>query len=53
MDNLQSSTYETFERDPVKYERYEKVLNVNSWSMVDTSQAIYLALCDRPAVSRM
>jgi protein arginine N-methyltransferase 5 len=25
MDNLQSGTYETFERDPVKYERYEEV----------------------------
>ena len=23
MDNLESQTYETFERDPVKYERYE------------------------------
>ncbi|KAG8908002.1 methyltransferase protein [Tulasnella sp. 403] len=34
MDNLQSATYEVFERDPVKYAQYE--------------QAIYLALCDRP-----
>lgn len=25
MDNLGSGTYETFERDPVKYERYEEV----------------------------
>lgn len=34
MDNLQSSTYEVFERDPVKYSKYE--------------EAIYQALCDRP-----
>ncbi|KAG9045040.1 methyltransferase protein [Tulasnella sp. UAMH 9824] len=33
MDNLQSSTYEVFERDPVKYSKYE--------------EAIYQALCDR------
>ena len=26
MDNLESQTYETFERDPVKYERYEAAL---------------------------
>ncbi|KAG8933251.1 methyltransferase protein [Tulasnella sp. 418] len=38
MDNLQMTTYEVFERDPVKYQKYE--------------QAIYLALCDRPADSR-
>lgn len=25
MDNLQGVTYEVFERDPVKYERYEEV----------------------------
>eukprot|EP00455_Lapot_gusevi_P049550 TRINITY_DN7042_c0_g1_i2.p1 TRINITY_DN7042_c0_g1~~TRINITY_DN7042_c0_g1_i2.p1 ORF type:complete len:646 (+),score=142.20 TRINITY_DN7042_c0_g1_i2:62-1939(+) len=35
MDNLESSTYETFERDPVKYVQYEK--------------AVYKALCDRAA----
>jgi hypothetical protein len=34
MDNLQSTTYDVFEKDPVKYERYE--------------QAVYRALCDRP-----
>lgn len=34
MDNLQSSTYEVFERDPVKYSKYE--------------EAVYQALCDRP-----
>ncbi|KAF8322644.1 PRMT5-domain-containing protein [Clavulina sp. PMI_390] len=38
MDNLQSTTYETFERDPVKYERYE--------------EAVYRALIDRPMDSR-
>lgn len=25
MDNLESTTYEIFERDPVKYAMYEKV----------------------------
>jgi protein arginine N-methyltransferase 5 len=34
-DNLESQTYETFERDPVKYERYE--------------EAVRLALVDRVA----
>ena len=34
MDNLESATYEVFERDPVKYRQYE--------------EAVYLALCDRP-----
>ncbi|KAF8573487.1 PRMT5-domain-containing protein [Ramaria rubella] len=38
MDNLQSITYEMFEKDPVKYAQYEK--------------AVYLALCDRPFDSR-
>ncbi|CED84658.1 Protein kinase inhibitor [Phaffia rhodozyma] len=35
MDDLQSSTYEVFERDPVKYKNYE--------------EAVVLALNDRPA----
>lgn len=25
MDNLQSTTYQTFEQDPVKYNKYEEV----------------------------
>ncbi len=25
MDNLQSTTYQTFEQDPVKYQKYEEV----------------------------
>jgi protein arginine N-methyltransferase 5 len=25
MDNLQSITYQTFEQDPVKYQKYEEV----------------------------
>jgi type II protein arginine methyltransferase len=33
-DNLECQTYETFEKDPVKYHQYE--------------QAIFEALCDRP-----
>lgn len=36
MDDLQSSTYEVFERDPVKYRNYE--------------EAVVQALKDRPAV---
>ncbi|KAA0158583.1 hypothetical protein FNF31_05334 [Cafeteria roenbergensis] len=37
MDNLESSTYETFERDPIKYELY--------------GEAVRRALLDRPADS--
>jgi type II protein arginine methyltransferase len=33
MDNLESHTYEVFEKDPVKYSEYQK--------------AVYLALLDR------
>jgi protein arginine N-methyltransferase 5 len=35
MDNLESQTYETFERDPIKYRNYE--------------DAIHAALQDTPA----
>jgi type II protein arginine methyltransferase len=28
MDNLESQTYETFERDPVKYERYKQAVRL-------------------------
>lgn len=38
MDNLESQTYETFERDPVKYKLYE--------------EAVYLALLDHARDSR-
>ena len=31
-DNLESQTYEVFERDPVKYKKYEEVLMV--WGML-------------------
>jgi protein arginine N-methyltransferase 5 len=27
MDNLQGITYQTFEQDPVKYQKYEEVSN--------------------------
>jgi type II protein arginine methyltransferase len=33
MDNLESATYETFEKDPIKYQQYE--------------EAVYRALLDR------
>jgi protein arginine N-methyltransferase 5 len=39
MDNLQSITYQTFEKDPVKYKNYE--------------EAIYHALMDWPERDRM
>ncbi|KAF9450345.1 PRMT5-domain-containing protein [Macrolepiota fuliginosa MF-IS2] len=39
MDNLQSMTYQTFEQDPVKYERYE--------------EAIFRALAEWPASERV
>ncbi len=26
MDNLESQTYEVFEKDPIKYSQYEKVI---------------------------
>lgn len=33
MDNLQSTTYEVFERDPVKYAKYEQVRTIYTcWS---------------------
>lgn len=35
MDNLESQTYETFERDPVKYERYEKAVEA---ALADTPE---------------
>lgn len=53
MDNLQSLTYQTFERDPVKYRNYEEVsekykgrlrrnvLTDNTWS-----QAVFRALSE-------
>lgn len=28
MDDLQSSTYEVFERDPVKYQKYEEAITL-------------------------
>ena len=34
MDNLQSITYEIFEKDPVKYERYEQVRDVLGQAIV-------------------
>jgi len=39
MDNLQSTTYNTFEQDPVKYQKYE--------------EAVYLALSEWPPCDRI
>jgi protein arginine N-methyltransferase 5 len=36
MDNLESQTYETFERDPVKYERYEAAI---AKALIDASDS--------------
>ncbi len=55
MDNLGSGTYETFERDPVKYERYEEVSNkaaVPGNLYDDYTKAIFQALSDRGNSSR-
>lgn len=58
MDNLQSITYQTFERDPVKYYNYEEVrvlchtvLSV-LYSLYPL-KAIYRALADWPDSERM
>lgn len=51
MDNLQSMTYEMFEKDPVKYAQYEKVRRsrlIGQLFTFNVTQSIYLALCDRP-----
>lgn len=29
MDNLESQTYEVFEKDPIKYSQYQQVSEVN------------------------
>ncbi len=42
MDNLESQTYETFERDPVKYERYEAAVALALGDL----RAKQLATCD-------
>ena len=33
MDNLESATYEIFEKDPVKYAQYEKVSENDTYYM--------------------
>jgi protein arginine N-methyltransferase 5 len=33
-DNLESRTYEVFERDPVKYVQYEKVRWCSGWHLL-------------------
>jgi hypothetical protein len=40
MDNLQSMTYQTFEQDPVKYERYEEVGTLSRGSNAATDNCI-------------
>ncbi|KIY43852.1 PRMT5-domain-containing protein [Fistulina hepatica ATCC 64428] len=44
MDNLQSSTYETFEQDPVKYRHYEEAIHqaITEWPASDDNK---LVLC--------
>lgn len=53
MDNLQSMTYQTFERDPVKYRNYEEVRGVTKeereiafLTNLPWSQAVFRALSD-------
>ncbi|CAG8606297.1 17274_t:CDS:2, partial [Acaulospora colombiana] len=53
MDNLQSGTYETFERDPVKYERYEEVSNLSGVILLTHYRVICVAGAGRgPLVTR-
>lgn len=35
MDNLESQTYETFERDPIKYRDYERAVYEGSFWLLD------------------
>jgi protein arginine N-methyltransferase 5 len=56
MDHLQSTTYETFEQDPVKYKNYEEVLIVLFVScpcLTPPLQAMYRALVEWPKMERM
>ncbi len=43
MDNLESQTYETFEKDPIKYAKYQQV-----WSEVLIQQPFIPPFVDRP-----
>ena len=54
MDNLQGVTYEVFEKDPVKYERYEEVRCASIPPDICSShfQAVFQALNDRPQNGR-
>jgi protein arginine N-methyltransferase 5 len=47
MDDLQSSTYEVFERDPVKYQKYEEAITLALEDrMTDESLCALLHLFD-------
>ena len=33
MDNLESQTYEVFEKDPIKYSQYQQVGGTSGWGV--------------------
>lgn len=60
MDNLESQTYEVFEKDPIKYSQYQQVSRQHSgsvvsfvylmvliWLIYTLPQAVYKCLLDR------
>lgn len=49
MDNLESQTYEVFERDPIKYKMYQEVCfrNLASANLLIFFKAVYQALIDQ------
>ena len=42
MDNLDSQTYEIFEKDPIKYVQYEKVRNHNDVHVVGQLKLMHI-----------
>ena len=43
MDNLQGITYQTFEQDPVKYQKYEEVRD----DLIPTTNSSIAQICSR------
>lgn len=43
MDNLESQTYEVFEKDPIKYSQYQQVSIQHSWTscLISTLESGY------------
>ncbi|RHY30695.1 hypothetical protein DYB32_004091 [Aphanomyces invadans] len=45
MDNLESQTYETFEQDPVKYERYEVAITQALADTPEAKESVVMVVC--------